>query len=297
MSGRALRRGEARRLRAWSLAVAISLCLQGLAATGARAEEAQEEAEKEAELRHPSHAWNVELRVSPQLSWIAGDIEASRKGQSENVDIQDDIGLDDPELAIAGSLALRWKRHEVTVSGYNFESKTRTTIRRTLDFDGIPFPISRKIRAKTEYLNVDFRYGYSLWDLEKHGFRLGPTISIGYFRFKASVKDIESGETGDIEEELPLPTLGLQGEIPWRRFLLRADVSGLYINTSGFEGTGIRTGGSLVWRPFKHIGIVGGYRYIFADVDDGRDDYEITCEGPSSESSFGTSVPRRQSST
>jgi hypothetical protein len=72
--------------------------------------------------------------------------------------------------------------------------------------------------------------------------------------------------------------LGLKGEIPWRRFLLQADVSGLYINTSDFEGTGVRVGTSLVWRLFRHVGVVGGYRYIFADIDDGRDNYEITIQ-------------------
>ena len=35
-----------------------------------------------------------------------------------------------------------------------------------------------------------------------------------------------------------------------------------------------------MWRPFKHVGVVGGYRYIFADIDDGRDEYEITILGP-----------------
>jgi hypothetical protein len=266
--------------------ICLLLALGGLAgAGGASAEEPAaadaaeaSAAEPEPKLRHPSHAFLLELRLLPQLAWISGTIEASR--QSQDIDLQDDVGLDDPEVDFGGSLLLRLGRHDFFVNAFQFESASRTTIRKNLDFGGIVIPIRRPVRAKTEYLNVDFQYGYSFFDLEKHGFRLGPTASIGYFRFKAIIEDERTGAIGDIEEELPLPTLGVNAEIPWRRFLLRADVSGLYINTSGFEGTGIRAGGSLAWRPFKYLGVVGGYRYIFADINDGRDDYEITLQGP-----------------
>jgi hypothetical protein len=231
-------------------------------------------------LRHPDHAFLIELRFIPQLAWISGTVQSTSTPQDQNIDLQDDVGLDDPEIDFGGSLLLRLGRHDISINAFQFESTSNTTLRKDLDFGGIVIPIERTIRAKTEYLNVDLQYGYSFFDLEKHGFRLGPTASIGYFRFKAVIEDVQSGRKGDIEEELPLPTIGVNFEIPYRRFLLRGDVSGLYINTSSFDGTGVRAGGSLAWRPFKHVGVVGGYRYIFADINDGRDDYEITLQGP-----------------
>ena len=267
----------------WSAALGmrpfwVLLLASGLAAA-AHAEDGQEPAPAPPALRHPYHAFVVEARLIPQIAWISGTIGASNGGRSDNVDLQDDIGLDDPESDIGGSLALRLGRHDFVLSAFHFKTDSTETTKREIDFDKITIPINRPIRAKTEVLNVDLQYGYSFFDLETHGFRLGPTISVGYFDFKAAIKDRQAGSRGELEEELPLPTLGLKGELPFRRFLLRTNVAGLYINASGFEGSGVRAGASLAWRLFKHIAVVGGYHYLYADVDDGRDQYKITVQG------------------
>ena len=49
---------------------------------------AQAEEDEPAELRHPHHAWLVELRVLPQLTWIEGDVEASTQVQSGSIDLR-----------------------------------------------------------------------------------------------------------------------------------------------------------------------------------------------------------------
>ena len=259
------------------LGLRILITLLFLAGSGATRAEAIEE--PEAELKHPAHAWLLQARFTPQLAWIDGTIKATGKGQSTSVSLQDDVGLDDPETDLGGSLSMRLGRHDFVLSAFNFVTATRTIVSKEFEFDGIVIPITREARTKIEYLNVDLQYGYSFFDLEKHGFRLGPTVSLGYFRFKAKIEDVATGRSGDIEEELPLPTVGLSGEIPWRRFLLQANVSGIYINASTFEGAGARVNTSLTWRLFKYVGVVGGYGYIFADVDAGRDNYEIEIQG------------------
>ncbi len=122
------------------------------------------------------------------------------------------------------------------------------------------------VKSNIDITDINFRYGYSPFSFEEDGFRLGPIIAVSYTKVDVETTELESGLSEGINEEFPVPTIGVQGEIPIDNIVLIGSISGFYFKANNFEGIGLRTNINVIWRPFKTFGIFAGINAIFADV-------------------------------
>ena len=85
----------------------------------------------------------------------------------------------------------------------------------------------------------------------------------------------------DRDFTFPAPTLGLYGELPIGDIVLEADISGVYIDAGdSFEGWALRAGANAVWRPWDHVGVFGGFNWIYVDLDLNNEDIQASLYGP-----------------
>ena len=224
------------------------------------------------------HDYTFNIRFVPWLMQPDGDIKLGSVGAT--IDVDDDLGFDDYEFNLAGSANLRLGRHDFWFDALSIDMSTSNTAERTFTYGSITIPVSRAIESDIDVSLYDFRYGYSFFELESDGFRLGPTIGVAYFNLKVKVTDLVTGADSSIDEEFPIPRIGVQGAIPYGNFQFEGELSGLFIDYDDFKGYAVEGDFSVAWRPYGNLGLVGGYRVIAADVDYKNDNFDITFHGP-----------------
>ncbi len=79
--------------------------------------------------------------------------------------------------------------------------------------------------------------------------------------------DESTGARFSFEDTLPIPTIGVHGEVPYGNFLYSAQFGGFYFDSSGFEGTGLRAQAGVTWRPYDNVGFFAGLSAIYADLE------------------------------
>ena len=226
----------------------------------------------------PNHNYKFNVRFVPWLTQVDGDLKLGSLGTT--IDVDDDLGFDDFEPNLAGSANLRLGRHDFWFDALAIDMSTSNVAGRTFTFGPITIPVSRAIRSEIDVQLYDFRYGYMFFEIEKDGFRLGPTIGVAYLDLDVTVSDQVTGSKTSIKEEFPIPRIGAQGSIPYGNFLFDAKLSGLYIDYDDFEGYAVEGDLSVAWRPYKNVGLVGGFRAITVDIDRKDDNYDVTFWGP-----------------
>ena len=131
-----------------------------------------------------------------------------------------------------------------------------------------------------KFVDVNFRYGYSFFTFEEDGFRLGPTVAVSYNEVDIELTDAASGESEQIDETFPAPTLGIHGEVPIGDFVLEANFAGVYFDAGSFDGWGLRANAGAVWRPLDYVGLFTGFNMIYTDFSLKNEDVEAALFGP-----------------
>ena len=72
------------------------------------------------------------------------------------------------------------------------------------------------VDSEVSITDINFRYGYSFFDFEKDGFRIGPTVAVGN----------STGSRFSFEDTLPVPTVGFHFEVPYNSFLFSTQFGG-----------------------------------------------------------------------
>ena len=228
-----------------------------------------------------AHDYTINIRFLPWLTQVTGEVSKdSSSGPSPTIDLHDDLGLDDFEFNPSGSVNLRLGRHDFWIDALVIDMSASDVVERSFTFGSITIDVSRPVRTEVDLALYDFRYGYSFFDLDSDGFRLGPTIGVAYLDFDLTITDEISGTKESITEDFPIPRVGLHGEMPFGDFLVEADLSGLYISYDDYEGYAIEGNLGVVWRPKRNVGLVGGYRVIAIDIDHRDNNYDVTFHGP-----------------
>jgi hypothetical protein len=181
---------------------------------------------------------------------------------------------DDFKFQSTGAANLRIGRHNIWVDAPVIEVSETNVGERSFTFGTLSVGVRREVKTTFELERYDIRYGYSLFDFDKDGFRLGPTISLGLLDFKVALTDKVSSETDTLEDKFPVPRIGVHGEVTFGNFLVEADIAGLYIDYDDYEGYAVDANFAIVWRPYKYFGLVGGYRLFAVDIDDSKNNYE-----------------------
>jgi hypothetical protein len=247
---------------------------------------AQEPSEVDAESSRPDaaeksvHDYTVSLRGAVWLTWIDGEVKdtSGRAGDFDTIRIDDDLGFDDPTVQILGSANLRLGRHDFWVTGFSYDESEDEGVDFDLDFGDIT--ASRRVITNLEFVDVNFRYGYSPFTFEEHGFRLGPTVAVSYSSLDLELTDSATGEKEDINETFPAPTLGVHGEVPIGDIVLEADVAGVYFDAGSFDGWGVRAAAVAMWRPMDHLGLFAGFNMIYTEISLSKEDIDAALFGP-----------------
>ncbi|MDA1326984.1 MAG: hypothetical protein O3C34_19865 [Proteobacteria bacterium] len=226
----------------------------------------------------PNHDYTINLRVVPWLAQPGGNATLGSLGT--DVELHDDLGIDSYKITPAGSANLRFGRHDFWFDALAVDISASDTVDRTITFGSLTIPVSRGVRSELDLQLYDLRYGYSFFDLQADGFRLGPTLGIAYLDFDVKITDQVTGTSNRLSESFPIPRLGLQGSIPFGQFDLGAKFAGLYIGYGDFEGYTIEGDISLAWRPLRNFGLVAGYRAIRTDIEYKNDNFNLTFQGP-----------------
>ena len=270
----------------WGVA-GLSTLVVLLAAAGFA--QAQESSDTDAAPSRPNgtekspHDYTVSVRAAAWITWVDGEVEdtSGRAGNVDTVDIDDDLGFDDPTTQFVGTGNLRMGKHDFWIIGFHYDESEDETVGFNLDFGQISVPVSRRVITDLEFTDVNFRYGYSPFTFEEDGFRLGPTISVSYSSVFIELEDKDTGKSEKIDETYPAPTVGLYGGLPIGDVVLEASMAGVYIDAgSDFEGWALRAGANAVWRPWDHVGVFAGINWIYVDLELTNEDIQASLYGP-----------------
>ena len=198
--------------------IACPIFFSGLTAT-AEVEKETEASDKPG--KYSIHDYTFRVRPGVWLVFVDGEYETKTSfGRDVSVSIDGDLGYDDPYPSFAGVASLRWKRHDFWISGAYFDESETDPINAQFTIGDDVFNIGGTVDSDTSVIDVNFRYGYSFFEFEEDGFRLGPTIAVAYMDLKLKVKEltlagIPTGTQVSYEETLPVPTLGGYLEVPF----------------------------------------------------------------------------------
>jgi len=227
---------------------------------------------------NPNHDYTLNIRVAPWLAQPGG--RATLGSLGTDVDLKDDLGFDEYKIAPAGSANLRLGRHDLWLDALLINTSASDTVSQTITFGSLTIPVNRSVRSDVDLKIYDLRYGYSFFDQDRHGFRLGPTLGVAYVDLDVKVTDQVTGSSDSLSESFPMPRLGLQGSMPVGPFELAAKVAGLYVEYNDFKGYTIEGDVSVTWRPFRNVGLAAGYRAIKTDIEYKNDKFDLTFQGP-----------------
>lgn len=224
------------------------------------------------------HNYNLSIRLTPWLVQPSGDATLGSLGTE--VDLHDDVGLDSYEVTPAGTATLRLGRHDLWFDALVIDMSENSVVNRTITFGSLTVPANRSVKSDLELQMYDLRYGYSFFDADRHGFRLGPTLGVAYVDVDAKITDQVTGTSDTLSEAFPLPRLGLQGSVPLGPFELAGKAAGLYVEYKDFQAYTLEGDVSLTWRPLRNIGLVAGYRVMKTHAEFDVDKLDLTFQGP-----------------
>ncbi len=223
--------------------------------------------------KYSTHDYTARLRPAAWFVFVEGEYETvTSLGTSVSVTIDGDLGYNDPYPTFAGEASVRWGKHDFWITGVAFDQSESARINVEFQIEGETFDVGGVVDSEASLTDVNFRYGYSFFEFEEDGFRLGPTVAVSYTNLSFDVTEltiagIPTGTRLTFEETLPVPTIGFHAEVPYGDFLYSAQLGGFYFEISDIEATGIRAEAGVTWRPYDHIGFFAGLNAVYVDLE------------------------------
>ncbi len=223
--------------------------------------------------KYSAHDYTVRLRPTVWSVFVEGEYKTvTSLGRSVSVTIDGDLGYDNPYPTFNGEVSFRWGKHDFWITGAAFDQSESKSINVEFKIEDEIFDIGGVVDTETSITDINFRYGYSFFEFEEDGFRLGPTVAVSYTDIsleltELTIAGIPTGSRLKYEETYPVPTIGVHAEVPYGNFLFSTQFGGFYIEAGDFEATGIRAEAGVNWRPYDHVGFFAGLHAIYADLD------------------------------
>lgn len=165
-----------------------------------------------------------------------------------------------------------------------FEYTGDTTISRDINFGGVTFTVSDRVRSRFRQTFVGFDLELNL--LNNRWVRVSPLVSVRAIGIDWELRDTAGGITGDtsnidspIEYEgyqiLPHPEIGVDFRCGYRDYVdVQLKLAGSYIDYFGIEGTTLRVEASVTVYPIPFLGIQLGARHMSWHLGSSSDDPE-----------------------
>ena len=226
------------------------------------------------------HDYKARFRPAVWSVFVEGEFKTETSlGSSVSVTFDGDLGYDDPYPTFQGEASFRRGRHDFWITGAAFDESEKAPIDVEFTINSNIFNVNGQVDSEATITDVNFRYGYSFFEFEKDGFRLGPTIAVSYTDISVKVTELTiagnpTGTQFSYEDTFPIPTVGAHVEVPYGNFVFSSQLGGFYVDTGDWEATGLRAEAAVTWRPYDYVGFFAGLHAIYADLDLGDEEIE-----------------------
>lgn len=195
------------------------------------------------------------------------------------LDLVDDLGIDNESFTV-GEIFAGFGGHHIAFAFSQAEYKGRNVLDRDINFNGVTYQGTDTITSNLRYTTYDLMYQYDLMNLENvlAGFSLG---LVGRVKVLDGSVRLQSATTGLEESKdfiAPIPMLGLNLHVGLIADLLEARALGTgigYADAKVFDGQA-----EVSLTPLPFLGIHGGYRIFFIDVNRDDVDFNYDTSGP-----------------
>ena len=201
-------------------------------------------------------------------------------GFGSNLDLNTNLGINDSESTFAYDVQLNLGGSVLRISGFSLNFTALENTISGFTFGDITVNLGDLVDTEIDVQNVKIQYGTPFFNIKDHGFEFGPSVGVNIYEIKATIVDVLGVASDSIDEEVPIPIVGLHLALPVGDFLLDADISGLIVNVENFSVNYIDLNVSLSWEPIQGVGIFVGYRMIDAELDDTDFLTDVSLEGP-----------------
>jgi outer membrane protein len=200
---------------------------------------------------------------------ISGTARYQTQDSSNDIDVNDDLGYDDDNLAYLYGVF----EHPVPLlpnirlSYARIDSNARGVMRSTVVYGDITINVNEPVRSQVELDQTDITLYYEVVD---NVVSLDLGLNAKYIDSKAEIVGETAGkESADVSGWVPMLYAGLGADLPFTGFALRADGSLVQYQDSKFYDYSIGARYTSPW----HVGADLGYRAIKLDLDDFDDSF------------------------
>lgn len=205
----------------------------------------------------------------------------SRPGQPGTViDFEDDLEMDEHEVLPQITAGARvWDRVLIEGEFFRLDRHGERTIDRTIDFDGVTYPVGVDVQSDFTSNVYRLTIGYSFF--RKPNWELGAAIGLHATQFDVGLEGMATIGGGTLQTETrkedflaPLPTVGLYGN--WRigkRWNVSARADYLSLSVGDYDGSVFNAEAAVSYQLTSAIAVGGAWRYVSYDLDVTRDDF------------------------
>jgi len=141
-------------------------------------------------------------------------LDSQTLGVGTKIDFESDLGFDEKETLFRANGYWRFGgrgRHRVDGSFFSLSKDSSNMIGRSIQFGDKTFSISADTKAELDVKVIKADYTYMIF----HGDNYEIGVSIGLFisDIKASLEEASLGKAESSDLTVPLPTLGLRGNV------------------------------------------------------------------------------------
>ena len=199
-------------------------------------------------------------------------------GRGTELDTSRDLGLQDTDRFRVDGYWRFADRHKLRVLYFDATSSASRTLARDIDVGDTIFPVNLTVDSRFETRVAELAYEYAF--LRRDNYEVTGTFGIHDLRFKLDVSATQNNtQTVQAAREAdasgPLPVIGLRGV--WRfnpKLYLDAQAQFFKISIDPYDGRLEDYNLSLVWTPFRHVGIGAGYNEFVTRLDVSADRFD-----------------------
>lgn len=184
-----------------------------------------------------------------------------------DISFENDLGLkNDNNIFRIGAEYRPWKRHQFGVSYYKLSRDASTTLDRTIEFEGVVYPINVNVDA---FLDTKYLAGtYTLWVSVRERTAFGVSVGLTGFTVDAGISSPNPQLETSVSTDLPVPLIGAEfrGAIldPLRitgKFQILPEVT-----IGDYSGRVFDYSIELEYRFIKNLGVAVAYSGFDVDV-------------------------------
>jgi hypothetical protein len=221
----------------------------------------------------------IEVDVGFMQTQLSGDITFDDLADTLDVgavDVEQDLGLNDPSNSFYGRAEIDLTFPHITVSGFQYDEVGTGVL--SAGFGGINANVP--VRSEVEASNVKAALTF---DFDIGPVRISPGAALSVLDFNLTVTDITgigslvgAPEQETFDEVLPIPLAFVQTEVDLGIASATVDVGAIDVEVQDVDGTFVDVEALLKIHPWDHTSFFVGYRLISADVDGSFDDERFT---------------------